>query len=738
MYRFAVILYAGISTLLCGLAIYFQIEALTKWRREDLHEATRVEDWEREGTCVGVIMADHYNSGELHQNCAGKGTDDNPSDSLKKLRNALAVSVHGLYFAYANGVNDPLMREVVVSVLSSTINPDMDSVGSSINHSAASTAITSISDVDVPSTNGCDAIYAQTKTSLEADAAAYAFYRRLMEGYKEDDAHSEWPLADIAVACDGSPSDDPAGTQIDPDALSDASTMRLYAHCKAQFQFASSGIDPWMGTFGIPLVGWKPGPSAGWYPSPEHFNSSRWVDYNTKTRMYLGMRFGYSVWAYIPMLIASCYLGADALMFFLAEATLPDALDEMHVHVTDRLSMTRNSLVMAATSKSSRRFRFGFAVAALFVSGISWLVFSAIPFGFVYRTMPRPVCEVGDPNHLTNNVNNFGFQGSKGGWKADWDATWYELAILAIQVFVVLLEGLVTNPLCSTCNNLGLSGENSGEGQRLDQGVVDAFKLVTNTSKIRRFARTFLGLLVLGAVIMIAGQAVSGASFGMKWAEGIMGTRMKTDDAGVQTPLFNPVTLSEQVYDQTVATISVTLVAGLVIGVATQRHLINGIGCFSATLFFAWVGLVIFPFFALLIYASVRPITNQDDANKDCEVLANANEAIAQTACEARWWSLLAGGGLLLIVLLIMTVIGLFEALPNILRMPNKAAVRLRKFRGWHQSFREGGEMNSRSSIADSESLLNHRAGSDHFFKFQTNLSSSDTLLYPTRVSFRK
>lgn len=744
MYRAAVILFAAISAGLCGFAIWMQVRALTKWRREDLLDATRIQDWASFGTCVGTITADHYSASKLHEGCKGSGTDDNPSESLQKLRNALAVSVHGLYYAYAKGgIKDHNMRHVLSSVLASTINPDMDSVGASINHSAASAAIVAISEVDVPSKSGCDAIYGLSKELLEANADGYGFYHRLLEGNRGDDEESPrnsvpWPMSDISVDCDGNSQTDPDGTQIDPDALNATSIMRLYAHCNAQFQFASSGIDPWKGTFGIPLVGLEPGPGNAWYPfgGIENFNRTRFVDYDTKTRVYLGMRFGYSVWAYVPMLLCSCYLAADALMLFFAEITLPDVKKDMQDNSKGALQTARNSLILLATSKNSRKLRLRFASFALFFSVVFWLLFSAVPWGFVYRTMPRPVCEPGDPDHFEPLDTNFGFQGSRGGWKADWDATFYELAILTIQVFVVFFEGVVTNPVCKSCNDSGVLFPNDGDGKKVEQANEERDQFVTSSKQFNRFSKTFLYPIVGAAITMIVGQAVSGALFGAIWAESIVGTRMTTDDTtGVQTPLFNPVTLSEQVYDQTVATLVITLVAGLVVGVAVQRHLFNGIGCTSATIFFAWVGLVVSPVFLLIIYAGIRPIMNQDDANKDCQVLGDAGEDVANFACYARWLSLLVGGGVLVSVLLAMTYYGLIDAWASITALPNKAKVGLKKAAKWHEAFRNDSTVRSRETAG--ERLLGNGSDSEKFFKFETAVASSDTLLYAPRIALR-
>lgn len=748
MYRTAVILFAAISAGLCGFAIWMQVRALTKWRREDLLDATRIQDWASFGTCVGTITADHYSASKLHEDCTGLGTDDNPSESLQKLRNALAVSVHGLYYAYAKGgIKDHNMRHVLSSVLASTINPDMDSVGASINHSAASAAIVAISEVDVPSKSGCDAIYGMSKELLEASADGYGFYHRLLEGNRGDDEESPrnsvpWPMSDISVDCDDVPQTDPDGTQIDPDALNATSIMRLYAHCNAQFQFASSGTDHWKGTFGIPLVGLEPGPNEPtfyetWFFSIENFNRTRFVDYDTKTRVYLGMRFGYSVWASIPMLLCSCYLAADALMLFLAEITRPTVTVEMQTQGGDVVTIRRNSLTMLATFKTSRKIRLRLACGALFFSVVFWLLFSAVPWGFVYRTMPRPVCEPGDPDHFEPLETNFGFQGSRGGWKADWDATFYELAILAIQVFAVLFEGVVTNPVCKSCNDLRILFGKGKKGKEVERASTDEPKLTEASERFNRFADGYLVFIILGAIVMIVGQAVSGTSFGTIWAEGIVGTRMTTDDTtGVQTPLFNPVTLSEQVYDQTVATLVVTLVAGLVVGVAVQRHLFNGIGCTSATLFFAWVGLVVAPFLLLIIYAGVRPIMNQDDANKDCQVLSDAGEHVAKVACDARWWSLLAGGGILALVLLVMTVLGMRQAWTGITTVSTSAMVAMKNTGlRFHNIFRGGRETQEGETAG--ERLLGNGSDSEKFFKFETAVASSDTLLYAPRVALR-
>jgi hypothetical protein len=741
MYRFMVILFSALSAVLCAFAIYFQIMALAKWRADDLFVATRVTDFTTLGTCVEVITSDQISAGLSDNGCEGSGADEELTGSLGNLRNTLAVSVHGLYYAYvaagANGADvNWQLKEVATSVISSTINPNGDTVGWGVNFTSAKGALEQVAASKVPTS--CDTIYSHEPSDVIGDPTANAFYKSLIAGKKDkddsDDTRGVWPLAEIAVDCEGATRTS-ALNQVDLEALTAAEKLELYAHCLAQFQFAASGTDPWAGTFGIPLVGVEPGPSGlSWYPMAEGFNRTQNVDYNTKARMYLGMRFGYAVWAYMPMLIASCYLCADAVVFFMAEATLPDVLAEVQTISQDRLSMVQDSLVMAATSATSRKKRFAFALLAVVTSFLAYLFFVILPWGFVYTSMGRPVCEAGEPDH----VNTWGYLGTTGGWKADWDATWYELAILVIQVFVLLIEGIVTNPLCKSCNELAIGGDKRS-GRSVDAGIIDQAKFVTNSTKIRRLYRVFIWPLLLGGVVMIVGQAISGARFGMAWAEGIVGQKMHTDAiTGITAPAFNPVLLSEMVYDQTIATLAITIVIGLVIGAAVQRHLINGIGCFSATLFFAWLALVIVFALPLLVYANVRSVFNQDKANEDCAAFPSSGYDFSKGACEARWWTFITGGILLFATIVLMTVFGLIEASSSILKVRNKALVKLQKLRGYHPAFRADNTV--RTSTPFGDGIERHRllggfqSPDEPFFNFKTSAESADHVLYAPRV----
>ena len=151
-----------------------------------------------------------------------------------------------------------------------------------------------------------------------------------------------------------------------------------------------------------------------------------------------------------------------------------------------------------------------------------------------------------------------------------------------------------------------------------------------------------------------------------------MAQEMNEDQTG---PLFDEVELSEHVYDQTIATLAATTACGLVFAVAMQRHLINGVGCFSAGLFFGWCALVLIFGLPLIFYSMSRSIFIEDDANEDCAVFPRTSHEFENDLCIARFWTLLIGGGIFVAAVLVITALGLLEAFPAIFANRSSASV---------------------------------------------------------------
>ena len=141
------------------------------------------------------------------------------------------------------------------------------------------------------------------------------------------------------------------------------------------------------------------------------------------------------------MILASTFLCADALVFFVAEAAL-FAIPE-RARTPRTVHLPSNSLIMAATKRSSRVKRLIFGFVLVLVSILFWALYCLVPFNALYENrMPRPFCEkdadgIGDESDKwTRDIMDLGFRGNKGGWKSDWDSSAYGSAII-FQVVIL-------------------------------------------------------------------------------------------------------------------------------------------------------------------------------------------------------------------------------------------------------------------------------------------------------------
>ena len=750
-YRVVTLFASLASSILSAVSLAFLVTSLVSFRADDFLFASKTEDFTALGTCVETLTDDQmaemkYTDPDL------KCEDNRERGNRVNVRNTLSVSVHSVMYAYykdaalhtemnagttATELTDGYRFTQVAGAMLTHVMGGDDGAGTlnvpmGINFTTASLVLREVSKRSIPVS--CDAIYGLTfDTDIDdnnqyEDTPEEQYIKDIREGRHNDEEEIKetWPLADIVVDCDEEAISPGAGTLMIPGALGSAIpaavNKRLHAHCHAQFQFASVGTTPWDGTYGIPLPGVEPGPMYTPYPQADGFNATS--SYNMRTRMYLGQRFGFSVWAYVPMFLATCFLLADSVVFFVAEAIMPLTLADTKKYSTSALNQARDSLVIAATTKSSRKKRLALGFFAVFASFLFYGIFIAGPWGFLYTTLARPHCEKNQdetgagPDH---GVPQIGWKGTTGGWKSDYDATWYDLAALATQLFVLILLPLTTTEFCRQWNS-ALSA--TGDERAVKAAISDQAQIVANTSKYRFHQRVFVGILGIAILIILVGQSISGARFGMAWAEGVVGQDWNADKTGW---MFDEIALSEAVYDQTVATMALVVACGLVFAVALQRHLINGVGCYSAALFFGWVGLVCIFALPITIYAAQRSIFNEKAASKDCANFPRDSHEFENDLCVSRFWTLLVGGGIFVGTLLLITFIGLAEALPALLKTRKRAAVFMKANAPPSQVFR--------ASTPGMTQQAGYRSESEPFFNYQSK--QTNTLLYAPTVHMK-
>ena len=750
----------GAALLMC-FALGCLVTSLVNFRAEDFLTASKTEDMTTlgvGGTCVETLtdaqlLELEYTKTDL------KCGDNREQGNRVAVRNSLSASVHAVMYAYYYHATFPgtlsgadfgeykfyqVVGAMLTHIMGGTTTDGAgvvtQNVPVGINYTTADYVLRAVSQLEIPVS--CDDIYGLTfATDIDnndrfTDSPMELYIKDIREGrFNSDEEIKEtWPLTDLIVDCDDELLTMGDGTLQNPgapaSAIPTATKAMLHAHCHAQFQFASVGTQAWSGTYGIPLPGIEPGPAYTPYPQAEGFNSTS--PYTMRARMYLGQRFGFSVWAYVPMFLATCFLLADAVVFFLAEAVMPLTLADTKKYSTSALNQARDSLVIAATSRSSRKKRLAIGFFAVFSSFLFYGIFIAGPWGFWYTSMPRPICEHSEeppgapkkgvaPSH---GVPQMGWKGTNGGWRTDYDATWYDLAALVAQLFVLMLLPLTTTEACRSWNS-ALSG--TGDERAVKAAISDQAQIVSNTSKYRLHQRVFVVVMGLGILIILVGQSISGARFGMAWAEGIVDLEWNENKDGW---LFDEIALSEHVYDQTISTLALVIACGLVFATAMQRHLINGVGCYSAALFFAWIFLVIIFALPLTFYAANRSIFNEKAASKDCAVFPRTSHEFENNLCISRFWTLLVGGGIFVATLLLITGLGLAEALPALLKTRKRAAVFLKAGAPPSQVFR--------ASTPGMATQAGYRSETEPFFNYNAKpVESADALLYAPTVQIK-
>jgi len=634
-------------------------------------------------------------------------------------------------------------------------------------------ALKVVADADVPVS--CDTIYGMTGADAEGGAfeesdpdtaeKAYAreYFRKLVDEHGGDD----WPVSPIVGSCNDNDIRSPTmvsgagvgtetwyGSQLaDSMAIDSQTKLLLYAHCVAQHRYVASGLHiPYHGSFGLPAVGQKPGPASDAlhvYTVDGHDVNNIGANYTLRARLYQGQRFGYSTWAYVPMILASTFLCADALVFFLAEAALPFAISGARAYTTDNLVFRRNSLILAATKKSSRVKRLIFGFVLVLVSVIFWALYALVPFNALYENrMPRPYCEkddtgIGDESQKwTWAVMDLGYRGTKGGWKSDWDASAYEFCTIILQIVILFLLPLTTTGCFDVCNKVR-SRRSAGNSELTPTGTQTDAGTVPNSSRYRFHMAVFIPLLAVAAFFMILGQSISGARFGMAWAQGVVGHEHLADGSNK----YNERLLAEEVYNQTVATICLCIALGLVIGTAMQRYLIAYVGCFGAFFFFGWVAILILCFVPFLVIATIRSII-PEDADDDCEThFGGGKDDTALGICVFRNWSFIVAGIVILIILAIITVFGAREALGELFRarrretVDEEVSVSGEPHRLMREQFPVSGGRGTLASARSAPGIGKgvYRSKDESFYNYSTKTDSNvdiGNLLYAPRVTF--
>ena len=241
-------------------------------------------------------------------------------------------------------------------------NAQANFINVGLNYSMAYEALRLVDMVDVPAS--CDHIYGLTFTDISNDHLMFdqstatqalpgmtgvqigghyidneweTYIKHIREGRLDDDGNTKtaWPLQEFTIDCPGDAQTlgvdyIPGGNDAEDTPLTDPMKKYMYAHCVAQFQYASVGSNAWQGTYGIPLPGIEPGPAFTRTPSgtstastaPRRTTCARASSWASASASASGRT--------CPCSSRMCFLLGDSVVFFLSEALMPLVLAEQY------------------------------------------------------------------------------------------------------------------------------------------------------------------------------------------------------------------------------------------------------------------------------------------------------------------------------------------------------------------------------------------------------------------------
>ena len=700
-YRWVVIFMAFGVTILMHISLIFLAISFMEHRLVDFRHATMIPDFNTDwtnimaskkdravniadGTYFEVISHDQLKDGTHkfsepeHESwkCEEElGVYIQDEGDIHKMNNALEVSVHAIYARYRDKTeyqNDATKRVMYAGLNKIVGSSDLASGPLEqdthiwVNYTDISTALMTLGYPEVDIGSGNPGPLTSCKQVYPDGVWDPAYYNHLtqLDGLTRITTDLDIKCRPITVTgwhanLNAGTHTPAAGTIIDHTALTQVQKNRLYTHCKTQFRFAGSGTYLDNGTFGVPLAGVPAGPAGGLtdvglFPfQAEGFNSSL-TDYDTRARMLLGLRFGWSLWALVPLTLTAAFLLGDSVIFWLAEATAPTTIIEKLAAAPNMRAESISSYVNLATSAGMRGRRLFVALILYIASFILWITQVIVPWGLNEQSLGRPICEAGDHGQSDDHPN-MAFIHSYGGWKPNWEPVWWEIYVVILEGISVLILPIATAGFFNSCKRCFVGTQ------------ISRVKLQANTTgwvPIRTdsfFYQYFLfPILAIGTLVILSGQVYTAMVMGMAWADGVVNVAERNQ--------FIPKQIYEHLFDNLVAVAAIVVGTGFIMGTTGSRWLLNRQSRSSFLIFLVWILLTGAGFLIVLIVATIRTgdLFDEDEQSKDCaEIFSEAvelkgvrNLGDRRFACTWRWISLIIGFGMIIAAFAYMALYG--------------------------------------------------------------------------------
>ena len=309
------------------------------------------------------------------------------------------------------------------------------------------------------------------------------------------------------------------------------------------------------------------------------------------------------------------------------------------------LNQLRLLVTHKVTTKLSRGRSFMFQVIAFLVALIVWVIFLAVPFQ-VGTSMPRPICDSSPHEYVWTG---FPFVGSNnGGWRLDWDATFYEILVLIILFFSLIIEQIA--------RQLSFLDDIAKEGETVFGPKPQERTGVASPQDCFRFNTFWIGISLVGCIALIVGQALIAAGFGEVWAVAIASE--DGEGRGMPVGKFDPDSLQIVLYAQTTASFAIAAVCGLSFAATIARWLVNGGSFQTLLLFLVWAVVAVCAFIPLVLLYSINTWWDREGDIGDCSIFSD-DDYFVKDLCAVRGWTFTIGVFTLLVSVVGQILLGL-------------------------------------------------------------------------------
>ena len=461
------------AVILGVISIYLLLAAYSSYRSVDFVFATNTSDFASMGTCIETVtdeIVEDANFMDESWKCADK------RDSLARL---LLSQTHSIYYLQKTTTVSQDVSDLAHTLLAATIGHS----SMSLNVSIAYNVLRSLDDDNFTVPRDCSSVY----TGITPE-----FY---------DTANQKLPTIECGATLVGS----------NPSNFSALDKGKLLYACTKQFSFGRSG--PHHETYGIPLLNEPAGPLYEFA-----FNAT--LPWTAKSRSFIGYRFGWALFAYVPCMLCLAFLSIDAMLVLLVETTIKYRNSGIVQTAVDLKGSTIFQKLQArlATYIRERDVRLTFGILLALNATVMMSLFVWLPWGVSSPRLGRPVCDEGQDADVDPHFAYLFYFKTKGGWQPDVSCLFLEVCVIAAQFFILLAI-----PLARKVSDV----------QPADSNAPEKVSRWVDVVRGARGGGFLIFATVVAIILLIAGNAWAGSIFGNAWARGVA----EESDLGLESML---------------------------------------------------------------------------------------------------------------------------------------------------------------------------------------------------------